>query len=474
MSFISLSFIAFLLVMLLLFFVVPKRFQFIVLLLGSFAFYLMLSVKAFFFLFISSLSVYLAALFLEHVENRRIGRQLLVLVIGFNLFLLIGLKYFSFWLTRYGLVVPLGISFYTLSLIGYLIDIERRKYRAERNFFYFFLYVSYFPHILQGPIARYNFLGEQFKEYHPFNYDRVAKGCQRMVWGYMKKMIIADRAAIFVDTVFGQISTGRGTAFFIASLLYTIQIYADFSGCVDISMGVSEIFGIRLSENFKQPYLAVSINDFWKRWHISLSSWFRDYLYIPLGGSRKGIVRRWMNVLIVFTVSGFWHGVGINYIIWGLLHGIYQVIGYLLMPVRTWIIQKIWPNGETGFAKAIHILTTFFLVNFAWIFFRIADFKNAIIIIREIITDFTPWILTDGTIFSYGLSEKSLHLLIFMIILMFVVDLLHEKGISIRTRISRECLPIRWFIYLTAIYTVMIFGIYGIGYDASSFIYMNF
>lgn len=294
-----------------------------------------------------------------------------------------------------------------------------------------------------------------------------------MIWGYMKKMVIADRAAIFVDSVYGQVETGRSTIFLLASLFYTIQIYADFSGCVDIAMGASEVFGIKLIQNFKQPYLAESINDFWKRWHISLSSWFRDYLYIPLGGNRKGTVRRWINVLIVFAVSRFWHGVGVNYIIWGLLHGCYQVVGYVFLPIRNLFFKKFISKKTIGI-KAVHIFVTFLLVNIAWIFFRITDLADAIAIIKVIFTDFSPWILTDGLLFLFGLSEKSFDLLIFMTFIMFFVDILHDRNISIRQKIQQECLPIRWLIYLGAIYFILIFGIYGIGYDASSFIYMNF
>lgn len=304
--------------------------------------------------------------------------------------LLVGLKYFTDLTNKLGIVVPLGISFYTLSVIGYLIDVYRMKYAPSRNFLKFLLFVCYFPHILQGPIARYNQLSQQFEEYHAFDYNRVTMGLQLMVWGYIKKMIIADRAAIFVDSVYGQYQLADGMILLIASVLYSIQIYADFSGCVDIASGVSKVLGIDLICNFRQPYLAESINDFWKRWHISLSSWFRDYLYIPLGGNRKGIWRRWLNVLIVFVVSGFWHGVGINYIVWGLLHGIYQVIGYLLLPVRKKTAQILHFSEKTSAGRALHILATFLLVNFAWIYFRVSSIGDANIIIKNIITDFSP------------------------------------------------------------------------------------
>lgn len=474
MSFVSISFIIFLLIIILCYYIVPVRFQYLILLLGSICFYFIFSIQAFAFLLGSTVIAFAGAIYLARAPKEWLRRCTVAFVIGLNIFLLIGLKYFSFWTDKSSFVVPLGISFYTLSLVGYMIDISRNKYDPEKNFLYFLLYTSYFPHILQGPIARYDKLGKQFKLYHSFDYVRVTRGCQLMIWGYLKKMVIADRAAVFVDAVYGQVATGSGTLFLVASLFYTVQIYADFSGCVDIALGVSEIFGIKLTDNFEQPYLAVSIQDFWRRWHISLSSWFRDYLYIPLGGNRKGTVRRWLHVLIVFGVSGFWHGVGINYIIWGLLHGIYQAVGNLFMPVRRCVAKILHTEKETTGIRAVHIMGTCLLVNFAWIFFRVTDLSQAVTIIRMIFTDFSPWILTDGTLYTFGLSEKSMHLLILMTGILFFVDVLHERGISIRQQISRECLFIRWVLYLGAVYAILLFGIYGIGYDSSSFIYMNF
>lgn len=422
----------------------------------------------------SVLVTFYGAKLIEKISNRIMARIILTIVITLDLSMLVLLKYFSFWTSKYNLIVPLGISFYTLSIIGYIVDVSKKRYSPEKNFLIFLLYVSYFPHILQGPIARYNQLGEQFKVYHHFDYVRIARGCQLMIWGYIKKMIIADRAAIFVDTVYSQINTVNGTLLFIASILYSIQIYADFSGCVDIAIGVSEVLGIELRDNFKQPYLSNSINDFWKKWHISLSSWFRDYLYIPLGGNRKGIVRRWINVLFVFTISGFWHGVGVNYILWGLIHGLYQVIGYLLQPFRKRIARIFILNEDIFGLRVIKILCTFLLVNFAWVFFRVTDLSDVIFIFKSMFTEIAPWVLTDGSLYLYGLSQKSFMLLLIWIGILFVVDILHEKQISIRSEIDKEPLFIRWSIYLSAVYSVLLFGIYGIGYDASSFIYMNF
>lgn len=474
MSFVSISFIIFVIIIAVAYYILPKKFQTFILLLGSILFYAVFSIRALGILLFSTILTFLCAKAFGSCREIQRRRCILIMVVGINILLLIVLKYFNFWTRRFELVIPLGISFYTLSLVGYLIDIYRKKYDPEKNFLTFLLYVSYFPHILQGPIARYDQLGPQLRAKHYFDYQKVCEGGQLIIWGYIQKMIIADRAAIFVNAVYQQYATVSGTILFIASLLYTIQIYADFSGCVNIAMGVSEIFDINLIQNFRQPYLAVSINDFWKRWHISLSSWFRDYLYIPLGGNRKGVIMRWLNVLIVFTVSGFWHGVGLNYIVWGLLHGMYQVIGYILMPLRRWATKKLAMDKRITELKLVHIMGTFLLVNFAWIFFRVTDLSAALSIIKAIIIDFAPWTLIDGTLYTFGLSERSFHLLLVFTVIMFAVDVMHNQKIALRRKIEGYCLPVRWLVYIGAVFAILVFGIYGIGYDASSFIYMNF
>lgn len=265
---------------------------------------------------IFTILVYVGAIGISKVKSIIGQKIILIIVIIFNILILICLKYVSFLQELFpyltfrrepsGRIVPLGISFYTFALIGYLIDVYREKMRPETNFFRF-LFASYYPHILQGPIARYqDFLQQLDGKKKKLSYQQLTMALQLILWGYIKKMVIADRAGIFVDNVYEQYLGVGGTVLLVASLLYTVQIYADFSGCVDIALGVSELFGIKLHSNFSQPYLSTSINDFWRRWHITLGNWFRDYLYIPLGGNRKGKIRRWFNVLIVFAVSGLW------------------------------------------------------------------------------------------------------------------------------------------------------------------------
>lgn len=489
MSFISIKFVLFVILVFGLYYIMTDRFRYLVLLTASVIFYLLFDIKSIVFLLISSFIVYLSAVLIEKKKKRK---AVIAICIIANISLIVLMKYTLFisstgipklsglfaavqiHLTdRYSLIVPLGISFYTLALIGYLIDVYRGKYPCEKNFLRILLFASYFPHILQGPIARYDSFRQQLNEKKVLSYDQIKDAVLLIIWGYMKKMIIADRAAIFVDAVYGAYMSVGGTTLFIASLLYSIQIYADFSGCVDIALGVSKLFGIDLIDNFKQPYFSDSINDFWRRWHISLSSWFRDYLYFPLGGNRKGVVRRWVNVLIVFTVSGLWHGAGWNFIVWGLLHGIYQVIGYILTPVKNKIYGKI-RIAETGFLHVSKVLMTFLLVNFAWILFRITDIHQGIYVIQTIFTHPTPWDLFSGNIFQYGLSNKVFWCLMIWIIIMIIVDYLHYRSISIRNWIRNQVTFVRWTLYLIAIFSILFFGVYGVGYNAADFIYMQF
>ena len=477
MSFTSLLFVVFVACVLLVYYIVPARFQWLVLLLASVIFYLKYDIKAGIFIVLSTILVWAGALKISKAKSTVVQKVILITVIALNVLILIGLKYATFlrgFLSSHDIIVPLGISFYTLALIGYLIDVYRKKIQPETNFLRVLLFTSYFPHILQGPIARYQNLMQQFDgKKKALSYQQLTMALQLIIWGYIKKLVIADRAGIFVDNVYDQYLGVGGTMLFVASLLYTIQIYADFSGCVDIALGVSELFGIKLQNNFSQPYLSISINDFWRRWHITLSSWFRDYLYIPLGGNRKGKVRRWLNVLIVFTVSGLWHGVGLTYIIWGFIHGIYQVIGAGLKPVK----EKLYIRMKlinSKFLYIVKLVVNFLLINQAWIMFRATSPKMALYIMGKSISQCSLWQLFDQTVYQYGVSQRQMLMLLFFIIIMVFVDILHEKVIRIRKMIGRCVLPVRWGIYLAALFSIILFGVYGIGYDAADFIYMRF
>lgn len=373
------------------------------------------------------------------------------------------------------LLAPLGISFYTLSLIGYCADIYKGKYGAQRSFGKFLLFSSFFPHIVQGPIARYDELEKSLFRETKFDYDSFCKGVQLILWGFMQKLIIADRAAVLVNTVFAPGAELKGMYVLVAFITYSIQLYTDFAGCVNIARGSAQLFGISLAHNFEQPYFALSIQDFWRRWHISLSSWLRDYVYIPLGGNRKGKLRKYGNTMIVFAVSGLWHGAGFHYLVWGLLHGFFLVSGELLKPVRKRCLEAAHVKQNSGAAAFVKRLFTFGAVTFAWGLFRAESVSHFWGLLKNMVSVFNPQILFSAGAFEMsGLRLSSYLAVLIGTMVVAGVDLLHERGIGIRDRIARMRLPVRWGIYIAAVMTIVIFGMYGPGYSASQFIYGQF
>ena len=325
---------------------------------------------------------------------------------------------------------------------------------------------------MQGPISRYGQLGPQLWTPHAFSWDRMQSGLELALWGFFKKMVIADRVAMLVDTVFAPGATVEGFPVLLGVIGYSIQIYADFSGCVDICRGISEMLGIDLIQNFKHPYFATSIKDFWRRWHIALSSWLKDYVYIPLGGNRHGTFRKNLNILIVFGVSGIWHGVGINFFIWGLLHGVYQIADGLTAKMREKALAFCHVDVGTFSFRFGQRIATFALVTFAWVFFRAPTLADASSVLKRLCV-FNPWTWTDGSYLKYGLDAKDLDVLIFSLAVLVVVSILQERG-SVRQMLARQTLWFRWMIYLLGIFSTLIFGIYGPGYNAAQFIYMGF
>lgn len=315
MSIISLWFLIFSVAVLAAYFILPKILKPWVLLAFSAAFYAFFGLVNFVAIGASVISIYLGGLWISRTRSK----IALWVTVGFNLACLISVR-----VPATSLIVPLGISFYTLQAISYLVDVSKGTISAERNPARLALYLMFFPTIMQGPISRYGQLAPQLWTPHRFDYDALKSGLMLMLWGFFKKMVIADRAAMLANGVFAADSTAEGFVVLLGVLSYSLQIYADFSGCVDISRGLAEAMGIDLIRNFNHPYLATSVKDFWHRWHISLSTWLKDYVYIPLGGNRKGAFRKYLNILIVFAVSGLWHGTGINFFVWGLLHGIYR------------------------------------------------------------------------------------------------------------------------------------------------------
>ena len=294
-----------------------------------------------------------------------------------------------------------------------------------------------------------------------------------MLFGYFMKLVLADRIRIVVDTVYQNPAAYQGTLVVFAVLLYSVQIYCDFAGYSSIATGAARILGIELMDNFDRPYLSGSVAQFWRRWHRSLSYWFRDYLYIPLGGSRKGQIRRYLNILIVFAVSGLWHGAGVTFLFWGFLHGMYQITGYLLGPLRDKTVRLLHIDRAALSHRVLKVLVTFVLVSFAWIFFRSPDMQSAVTIIRSM-RGFSPWIFTDGTLYQLGLDMNNMKLLLAGIAMLFLHDLLHLRGISLKESLARCGIWLRWPLMIALVLLVTVCGVWGPGYDASTFIYSQF
>ncbi len=295
-----------------------------------------------------------------------------------------------------------------------------------------------------------------------------------MLWGYFLKLVVADRVAIVVNTVYGDYAQYGGVYIIVASVLFAFQIYCDFAGYSTIAIGAAEILGFSLMENFNCPYFSLSIGEFWRRWHICLSSWFRDYLYIPLGGNRKGTTRKYVNLMIVFLVSGLWHGAAGTYVVWGFIHGVYQVIGGLTKPMRNQCNQIFALKPDSIGHKALSALITFILVDFAWIFFRAESLSAAIEMIKSMVHLGNISILWNGALYDLGIGFKSFLVLMFGIAVLLFADFMKYKGIQIRKVILEQELWCRWLCYLSMALFILVFGIWGGSYDAASFIYFQF
>lgn len=491
MEFISITFGLFLIIGMIVYYLIPKNKQWIWLLILGMFFYAFASIKLCFFIIMSTITSYGFGLFYDLYSqkenyNKAMFKISLATVILGNVFVMFFLKlsathpvlFGRISLERFGVLLPIGISFYTLQIVGYCVDVYKGKCAPEKNLLKYALFVTFFPQILQGPIPRFAELSPQFYKKHDFSYQNFAYGFCLIVWGLFLKLVIADRANILVNQIYGNSDLYQGFYVLIAGFLYSMQLYTDFSGCVCIAMGSAQLFDIRIQNNFDHPYFAESISDFWHRWHISLSNWLRDYIYIPLGGNRKGKLRKYINILITFVVSGIWHGVGLQFLLWGLLHGMYQVIGALLMPIRDKAVSIFKINRDSFSHKLWKGFVTFFLVMLAWIIFRANSLTQALIMLKNMFTCFNPWIFTSGELYLLGISEREFDLLWIGLLILLVVSSLQvyfqKKQLLLRDVLFKESLVFRWILLLGCIVAILIFGIYGPGYDATQFIYGGF
>lgn len=455
--------------------IVPEKMKSGWLLLSSYVFCLTYGKESLAVLIISTVVSYLAGLLLERIIFNR-KKDTLTIICLWSAILLLLVPMFAVKINRFSMFSVIGVSFYTLQEIGYLTDIYRGKCPAEKNLIHYALFVAFFPKLVSGPIERSDTLLAQIRDgmKNVFDYGRVRSGLLLMWWGYVQKTIIADSFAGYVESVYGQWESYSGAMLILASVLFAIQLYADFSGYTNIAIGAAQVLGFSLQDNFRQPYLAISIKDFWRRWHISLSSWLRDYIYIPLGGNRKGRLIKYVNLMITFAVSGLWHGTGLNYLAWGMLHGVYQIAGEYWQKFR----EKAYT--VTGVKQNVFIFGVLrrtcicVLVNIAWVFFRASGLRAALGILKKWVFEF-QWGQFAGDLFNslqIGMTELLLGGL--CILILFVVDLLHQHDIHVRMWLFRQHAGIRWFCYMAAALLLTFVGIRNCGIEASHFIYGQF
>ena len=510
MLFNSYNFMIFFPVVVLVYFFIPKKLRYIWLLIVSYYFYMGWNVEYALLIAFSTVATFLSGLLIDRCnekfydiqsdqetnERKRNKYKKMIVAICFivNIGILVFFKYFDFLLNNinvllsivgvstihksFDVLLPVGISFYTFQALSYTIDVYRGDIKAEKNFFKYALFVSFFPQLVAGPIERSKNLLEQInsvEQINVWNYERIIQGLTLMLWGLFQKMVIADRAAILVDQVYNSFWMYGSIELILATVLFAVQIYCDFGSYSLIAIGCAKVMGFTLMENFNTPYFATSIKDFWRRWHISLSTWFKDYLYIPLGGNRGSSIRNNLNIIITFLVSGLWHGASWSFIIWGSLHGMYQVIGKCLMPIREKIKLKFNIRTENFSYKLGQILTTFILVDFAWIFFRMNSLKQSIQFIVRIVTRWDPWVLFDKSLYTIGLNQTEVNVLILSLVILFLVDLVrYLKGVTIDVFLSEQNLWFKWGVAFLLLFGIIIFGIYGPSLEARQFIYFQF
>ena len=494
MLFNSLTFLVFFSITLIGYFLIPKKARYLWLLAASYYFYASWNVKYVLLLLSTTVISYVTALLLERFSERAKAKALtLTACLALNLGLLCYFKYFGFLvgtlqkvLTRFGtgagisapeILLPMGISFHLFQSMGYAVDVYRGTVKAEKNPLRFALFLSFFPQLVAGPIERADRLGPQLRnmdQIKVWDAKRIQKGALIMLYGYFMKMIIADRAAIIVDTVFDPVTYSNYTGFtvWVAAILFSIQIYCDFAGYTYIAIGAAKVMGFDLMQNFHAPYLSRSVKEFWDRWHISLSKWFRDYLYFPLGGSRKGKVRKYVNIMIVFLLSGLWHGAGWHFVFWGGMHGILRVLEEVCTPFYEKHLAK-WFHDSFA-ARTVKRIVVFLFVTAAWVAFRASSIRQTFDLWKSMLKPFNPWVLVDRSLYGLGLDEKDFRVLVLAILFMILVDLAIHWKKSLSDAILAQPLWLRWLVLYVGIAAVLIFGIYGAEYNAAEFIYFQF
>lgn len=484
-TFFSMKFVIFLIVVFVIYYIIPSKYRYIWCLISSYLFYTSWNVKYTAVLFSITLISYFTAFMMKKWDKR----ICLGIGVSSSLIVLMVFKFWNFWSlgfpTLFGIldkstggiisiVAPIGLSFFVLVAIGYMVDVYRGDVECETNIGRYALFISFFPTVLSGPIERSSNLLQQIRAKNEFSYAKVKRGLLLILWGYFLKLLIANRLAIIVNAAFENRYEQTGATMMIAVIFYGIQLYADFAGYSFIAVGIGKLLGFDLIENFKQPYFAKNIRDFWVRWHISLSSWLKDYVYIPLGGNRKGKARQCINLMFTFLVSGIWHGAGWKFVIWGAIHGIYQVIAKICLPIRVKISTRIDIKRDCFSYKLLQRMITFGLVDFAWLFFRASSTREALSVCKNVLVNFQFLNTLTNKLYLMGYDEGRFYLLLAEIIILLLVDIVHERKISIVEWLDRQNKLFRWIIYLIVCLTLAIGIIHDYGTTATAFIYTRF
>lgn len=555
MSFVSLEFIIFVVVSLLIYYVLPTKIRWIALLIMSYAFYFIGGGSTIVYLIFTTITTYLAARgidflnqknkkvkstqeikknqliqkenqnqkakqiqkshqekmlnkiksqqekMLEKIKNQKRFFVAFAVVSNFSL-----LFFFKYWnnlvatingvltserLPAFELILPLGISFYIFQSIGYVIDVYRNKYPAEKNLLKFALFVSFFPQVIQGPISRFNQLGNQLFAENKFSYDNLKDGIQLAMWGYLKKLVIADRAAIVVNEVFNNYTNYDGGVILIGVILYCVQLYCDFSGGIDITRAVAKMFGINMTENFKRPIFATSLADFWRRWHISLGTWMKDYLFYPLSLSKLFIkLGKWIRnhlsgkagkiipvslvTFIVYFAIGIWHGSSLKYIVFGLWNGVLITASLLLEPFFINVKTKLKIDDKKPGFKGFQILRTAILVLIGRYITRAGRFLAAVEMLKLTVTKFTLNGIFNGTLLNFGLTLQDYIVVLIGTFVLLIVEAFDEAGKNLRIKINHKNFGVQWAVMMVSLLVLLVFGICRGDYIASEFIYKQF
>jgi len=523
MSFVSLEFIMFVIASLALYYLMPLKIRWIALLIVSYAFYLIGGGATIAYLAFTTLTTYFAGIIIgrlnlraekikeenlelkkRQIEKIKLRKRLMVAFAAISNFsLLFFFKYWNFTaeaingvidsnrLPIFNLILPLGISFYMFQSIGYVIDLYRNKYPAEKNIFKYALFVSFFPQVVQGPISRFDSLGSQLTNGNKFSWDNLKEGIQVALWGYLKKLVIADRAAIIVNMVFDKYTNYDGGVILVGVILYCIQLYCDFSGGIDITRGIAKMFGIELIQNFKRPIFATSLADFWRRWHISLGTWMKDYLFYPLslskpfiklgkfirnhiGGKAGKIIPVSIVTFIVYFAIGIWHGASWKYIVFGIWNGTIITISLLLEPLFIKIKEKLHIDDKKIWYRIFQIIRTSIIVLIGRYITRASRFLAGVEMLKLTICNFSIKGITDGTLLNMGLTMQDFIVIIVGTIVLLVAELFDENGKNLRLRIDKSSFKVQWIVMMVSLIVLLIFGICRGDYIASEFIYKQF